>query len=289
METSEGDFLDLDWAERGASKLAVISHGLEGSSRSVYVRGMVNALTTRGWDCLAWNFRGCGGEPNRSPRLYHSGSSDDLRLVVRHALARGLHQELALVGFSLGGNVTLKFLGEEAGAADPRIRGGVGVSVPCHLSSSSRVLARPVNRIYMRHFLRSLNAKAIAKARQFPGLFDTGRLTRNRTFYEFDDQVTAPLHGFADAEDYYAKCGSLGFLRHIAVPTLLLNALDDPFLSPGCYPRVAAEANPMLKLETPRYGGHVGFMLQPRDERTQAEIRVGEFLETAAGRGPVTI
>lgn len=242
---------------------------------------MVNALMARGWDCLAWNFRGCGGEPNRTPRLYHSGSSDDLRVVVRHALGSGRHRQLAVVGFSLGGNVTLKFLGEEGAAIDPRIRCGAGVSVPCHLSSSCRVLARPVNRIYMRHFLRSLNAKAKAKARRFPGLLNTNRLNRNRTFHEFDDQITAPLHGFADAEDYYATSSSLEFLRSIAVPTLMLNALDDPFLSPRCYPRGAAEANPALTLETPRYGGHVGFLLQPRDTQSQAEIRVGEFLDAA--------
>lgn len=281
ITTPDDDFLDLDWAECGSSRLAVISHGLEGSSQSIYVRGMVNALMARGWDCLAWNFRGCGGEMNRTARLYHSGSSDDLRVVVRRALENGRHRQLAVVGFSLGGNVTLKFLGEEGAAADPRIRCGAGVSVPCDLSTSSRVLARPINRIYMRHFLRSLNSKALTKARRFPGSFNIDRLAHNRTFHEFDDQVTAPLHGFADAEDYYAKCGSAGFLRSIAVPTLLLNALDDPFLSPKCYPRAAAEANAALTLETPRYGGHVGFLLQPRDPRTQAEIRVGEFLDAA--------
>ena len=279
LELADGDFLDLDWS-RGPrpAPLAVVAHGLEGSSDRAYVRGLTRALRRRGWDVLAWNLRGCSGEPNRLLRTYHSGASDDLTPVVQHALAGG-YREVAVVGFSLGGNVTLKWLGEQGGDVDSRVVAGVGVSVPVDLAGSARVMESASRRVYMTRFLRSLAGKVTEKAERFPDALDTSGVGRMRTFAEFDGRFTAPLHGFADAEDYWRRSSSLPLLGEIRVPTLLLNALDDPFLSASCYPTEAARKNPDLHLVTPRWGGHVGFMA--RGGEFWSETVVGRFLDAA--------
>lgn len=278
LELADGDFLDLDWANEGAEHVAVVAHGLEGSADRAYVRGMTRALARRGWAVCAWNLRGCSGEPNRLLRAYHSGASDDLDAVVRHVLARG-SEAVAVVGFSLGGNVTLKWLGEAGESTDPRLVGGVGVSVPVDLGSSSVVMEGWSRRVYMRRFLRTLAAKAEEKAGRFPKAPAPEGVRTMRTFREFDGHFTAPVHGFESAEDYWARASSKPLLPAIRVPTLLLNALDDPFLAPACYPRAEAEANPRLTLLTPRYGGHVGFMA-PGDEYW-SETVAARFLEAA--------
>ena len=261
IELPDGDFLDLDWHRRPEPEapVAAIAHGLEGSSERAYVRGMARALHASGWAVVAWNLRGCSGEPNRLLRTYHSGVSDDLGAVVSHVLD-GRARQLAVVGFSLGGNVTLKWLGEQGEAIDPRIVAGVGVSVPVDLAGSARVMEGRSRRVYMLRFLRSLAEKVTEKADRFPDALELADLGRMRTFAEFDGAYTAPLHGFASAEDYWARASALPLLPAIRVPTLLVNALDDPFLSPSCYPSEIADANPYLTLLTPRWGGHVGFM-----------------------------
>jgi predicted alpha/beta-fold hydrolase len=284
IETPDRDFLDLDWTPAESSRVVVISHGLEGSSRDGYVQGMARALARRGWQVVAWNCRGCSGELNRQLRFYHSGSSDDLRTVVQHVLGQAWIREVALIGFSLGGNMTLKFLGEEAEAIDPRIVGAVAFSVPCDLAASSIRLEAAENRIYMERFLRSLRQKVRAKAERFPGTMDLGGLHAIRTFRQFDDRFTAPLHGFADAEDYWAKAGSQAFLRRVRIPALLVNARDDPFLAGGCFPVEEAETNPWFFLEMPRSGGHVGFVTWGSDGEYWSETRAAEFLETVALR-----
>lgn len=281
IETPDGDFLDLDWARVGADRAVVISHGLEGSSGRAYVRGMARALNRHGWDALAWNFRGCSGEPNRQLRLYHSGATEDLDAVVRHALPR--YDRVALVGFSLGGNMTLKYLGERG--ADAPVTGAVAFSVPVDLAASSVALARWENGLYMRYFLRSLRGKVHAKAMQFPDDVDTIGLRRIRDFRGFDDRYTAPLHGFEDAEDYWRRSSSEPFLPAIRVPTLLVNAADDPFLAAPCYPTEAAQQNPDLWLEVPAHGGHVGFVTREADGAFWSERRAAEFLGTT-GKSP---
>ncbi len=279
IATPDDDFLDLDWSGRQACKLAIISHGLEGCSRSVYVVGMMRALTAAGWDCLAWNFRGCSGEMNRQCRLYHSGVSDDLGAVVAHALKSHPAEVIALVGFSLGGNVTLKYLGEDPDRVPSRVRAAVAISVPCHLNSGARKLAAPANRIYMRYFLRSLARKARIKAAQFPGRLNLDGLNQMKTFAEFDGQITAPLHGFASAEDYWTRASSRQFIPAIRTPTLLLNARNDPFLTPECFPEVEAAASSVFHLESPEAGGHVGFPEGVLAGRSWCERRAAEFLQ----------
>ncbi len=275
VTTADGDFLDLDWARGDASRaerVAVISHGLEGSTSRAYVRGMARTLKGHGWDALAWNLRGCSGEPNHKLRLYHSGATDDLDAVVQHARKR--YDMVALVGFSLGGNMTLKYLGERG--TDTSVLRAAVFSVPVDLASSSVALARWGNALYMRYFLRSLRGKVETKARQFPGEIDTAGLRGLRDFRGFDDRYTATLHGFEDAADYWARSSSKPFLPSIRVPTLLVNAADDPFLAPACYPTVEAKQSGHLWLEVPAHGGHVGFVT--RSAAYWSETRAAAFL-----------
>lgn len=241
--------------------MAVISHGLEGNSRKKYVSGAALALNRQGWDTVNLNFRGCSGEPNRLPRLYHSGVTDDLHTVLMHALNSGDYGEAGLVGYSMGGNQTLKYLGEDPQKVPAEVNRAVVFSVPCHLSSAEKVMSRPANRIYMAYFLRGLREKVRQKAAMFPEQeISLDGLEAIRTFDVFDERYTAPLHGFAGAQDYYEKSSSLQFLDEVRVPTLVVNACDDPFLSARCYPEAEAESNPNLSLEMPRHGGHVGFV-----------------------------
>ena len=260
IDTSDGDFLDLDCSGPGRERVAILSHGLEGNANQPYIRGMAGALMRRGWDIVAWNCRGCSGEPNRTLRFYHSGSSDDLGTVLSHVLESGKWREVALVGFSLGGNQTLKLLGELGESMDERVVGAVAISVTCDLAASSVKLSEWQNRIYMARFMKTLREKVRTKERLFPGQLDLTGLDRIKTFREFDDRYTAPLHGFVDAEDYWYKSGSLRFVGDIRVPTLLVNAADDPFLGGRCFPREEAEMSDWFHLEVPSHGGHVGFV-----------------------------
>ncbi|HXJ57281.1 MAG TPA: alpha/beta fold hydrolase [Verrucomicrobiae bacterium] len=262
LELEDGDFLDLDWARvkgRSPVRAVVVAHGLEGSSSGPYVRGMVRAFNRRGWDALALNFRGCSGEPNRLLRSYHSGVTDDLWRVTQYVQAKG-YQAVALVGFSLGGNVVLKLLGDLGEQAPSWLEGAVGVSVPCDLKASARSMARAINRPYMKRFLINLRAKIRAKQHRFPVELDDSGYGQLKTFRHFDDRYTAPLHGFRDAEDYWAQCSSRFFFETIRRPALLLNAVDDPFLAPECFPLELARDHAWLHLEMPVQGGHVGFV-----------------------------
>lgn len=256
LELEDGDFLDLDWLEEGGGRLVILSHGLEGSSRRVYMSGMARALATKGFDVLAWNYRGCSGEPNRLLRSYHSGATEDLAAVVAHAAIR--YESISLVGFSLGGNMTLKYLGECGDRT--RAERAVVFSVPCDLASSSRYLARLPARPYMARFMRSLRDKVREKAEMFPGQVPLDGLDRMGTFAEFDEAYTAPWNGFLGAEDYWARASSLPYLQQIRRPTLMVQAWDDPFLPPACYPHREAEGSAYLSLLTTRHGGHVGFI-----------------------------
>lgn len=282
VHTPDQDFLDLDWLTVGARRAAILLHGLEGSAQRGYMRGMARTLARHGWDTVALNFRGCSGEPNRQLRFYHSGDTGDLDLVVQQMLARG-YESIVLIGYSLGGNVVLKYLGERGRAVDPRIQAAITFSVPCDLAAGAVQMDRPQNWLYMQRFLRNLHAKIRAKMTQFPGEIDDEDYNRLRSFYDFDGRYTAPLHGFASAEAYWQQCSSRFFLRGIRVPTLLVSAEDDPFLPPACYPVAEAEANPWLRLEIPRYGGHVGFVDRNADDQYWSEARTAAFLAERFG------
>ena len=283
IDTPDGDFLDLDWSRVGSRRLAVISHGLEGNSQRHYVRGMVKALNGGLVDALAWNFRGCSGEPNRLLRMYHNGVIDDLHWVVTHAAQTGRYDAIYLVGFSLGGNLSLLYLGKQAHNLPDRIRGAVVFSVPCDLTDASRQLDKRSNAIYMHNFLASLHLKLRAKQHRFPEALDDTNFHGIKTFRQFDDRYTAPLHGFESAQDYWTKCSSKPWLERIQVPTLIVNAADDPFLAGGCYPVQECRRNPRLVLEIPRNGGHVGFVRFNSRGRYWSEDRALGFLRHLTG------
>jgi predicted alpha/beta-fold hydrolase len=276
IATPDADFLDLDWSAVGGDSLAVISHGLEGHSERAYVRGMVEAVNAAGIDALAWNFRGCGGEANRRLRLYHNGSTDDLHAVVTHAAAT--YRRIFLIGFSMGGNISLLYLGRREFRVPKAVKGCVVFSVPCDLTDASVALKRRENRIYMKRFLRLLHEKVRMKMALYPDRIDDRGYERLKTFKDFDERYTAPLHGFASAEDYWAQCSCRPWLKRIEVPTLIVNAMDDPFLEGGCYPVEECSENPQVTLEITRHGGHVGFV--GRGGRYWSEERAVAFLRT---------
>lgn len=254
---ADGDRLWLDQLSHGRKRCVVVSHGLEGHSRRPYITGMAKVFTDAGYDVLAWNFRGCGGEPNYQPRFYHSGATEDLDAVIRFALQQG-YEEIAMVGFSMGGNLTLKYLGERE--VDPAIRSAAVFSVPTDLAGCAKQLANTENKVYMKRFLRDLKEKVLHLKRRFPNLVNLDGYDQIKTFAEFDERYTAPLHGFSSAEDYWQQSSANGFLHSINRPTLIVNAKDDPFLTEACFPHEAVANNPALSLLTPEHGGHVGFM-----------------------------
>ncbi|HEX8504256.1 MAG TPA: alpha/beta fold hydrolase [Hymenobacter sp.] len=280
VELSDGDFLNLDWGRlpevRPTDSLAVVSHGLEGDASRPYVRGMVRALNRAGLDALAWNYRSCGGEMNRLLRSYHLGDTDDLDLVLRHALATGRYRRVYLVGFSAGGNVTLKYLGEDASRVPAEVQRAAVFSVPTDLRASSVHIGRLQNQVYMRRFLKSLRLKVRAKAELLPGRIDLSGIEELRNFEEFDSRYTAPMHGFDSADAYYQYASSGRYLDGIQVPTLLVNAQNDPFLPASCFPRDLAARSSFVFLETPPDGGHVGFA--ESNGEYYSERRAVEFL-----------
>lgn len=282
ITTPDDDFLDLDWVKNGTGRLAVLFHGLEGCSRSHYILGLADALTDAGWDCLAVNFRSCSGKLNRQPRFYHSGETSDIHTVIEHAAKQSGVEDIALVGISLGGNAAMKYLGEQGKSLNRIVRKAVAISIPCDLGSSSRKLAAVSNRIYMKYFLSSLTKKARAKAEQFPGMFNTDGLESMNSFGEFDEQITAPLHGFDSAEDYWQKSSSRPFIPKITVPTLLLAARNDPFLTETCFPEDEARTSKLFHLEAPRAGGHVGFAPMNNCRWFWTEKRTVEFLGSSS-------
>ena len=278
LELPDGDFLDLDWLTSGNDRLSILSHGLEGSSCDVTMRAMAAALHRAGWDVLAWNYRGCSGEMNRLPRLYHSGETTDLGTVVEHAAKR--FPIVSLVGLSLGGNLVLKYLGESPPHA--AVAAAAAISAPINLVASVRALdQRRTNRIYLRRLIASLLLKVKAKAKCFPEHINASGTRGIRGFEDFDGRFTAPVHGFRDAMDYWVKCSSQQFLSAINVPTLILSAQDDPFLSSECLPFKEAERSARLFLEAPESGGHLGFRDSLDGAQTWGELRVAKFLTNA--------
>lgn len=260
LELQDGDFLLLDWCRTQSRRLVIVSHGLEGHSRRPYVLGMARTFSQVGWDVLAWNFRGCGGQVNRLPRFTTNASIGDLEAVVAHALKTGGYETIFLVGFSMGGNLTLMYLGSGKRDLPDALSGAAVFSVPTDLASAAEQLARPANRIYMRRFLRLMKEKLARLQGQHPELISLDGYEQIRDFRGFDDRYTAPLHGFRDARHYWEQGSSRSRLRHITVPTLCVNAADDPFLPKPCYPEAEASASAEFHLEIPRHGGHCGFV-----------------------------
>jgi uncharacterized protein len=287
---ADGDFIDLDWhgPHEASAPLVLVLHGLTGSSSSLYVLGLQQQLAARGWASVAINWRGCSGEPNLLPRAYHSGASDDLAEVIGHLQAKRPLAPLYAVGYSLGGNVLLKYLGE-SGIGSP-LRKAVAVSVPFRLDQCADRIGLGFSRVYQAHFMKAMVAYVKDKQQRFQheGLTEhlgalqrLGPLQGMRTFWDFDGRFTAPLHGYADAEDYYRRASSRYFLGQIRTRTLIIQSSDDPFVFPHSVPP-SAELSASTRLELHRRGGHVGFIGgSPRQPRFYLEERIPAWLTAA--------
>ncbi len=277
IQTPDHDFLDIDWLTQNSSNLIVLAHGLEGNTQRAYIKGMARAFFEKGFDVLAWNYRGCSEEMNRQLRFYHSGATDDLDTVIQHALGKGKYKTLSLIGFSLGGNLTLKYLGERSATLDTRINRCVAFSVPLDLHQCCLAISLPGNWPYAQRFIKSLKKKVIAKSLVKPEL-DTKGIEKIKGLIAFDNEFTAPLHGFDNALDYYTQCSAIHFVDKIKVPTLIVNALNDPFLDQKAYQANALHQNPYLHFETPHRGGHVGFTLFNQNGVYWSELRALDFI-----------
>lgn len=279
ISTPDKDFLDLDWVrKKGNDKLLIALHGLEGNADRAYIKGIIKHFHRFGWDGIGMNFRGCSGELNHKIQSYHMGMTKDLALVIEHAVQQNTYRTIVLTGFSLGGNVVLKYLGDDAQDIPAQIKGGVVFSVPCHIRSANTMINRPENALYRYRFMKSLYQKVSQKANLYPTEIKL-HYPRPQYFKEFDDLYTAPIHGFKDAYDYWEKCSSLYAIPHIKVPTLLVNALDDSFLSKACYPKVIAEQSSSFYLEIPAWGGHVGFVSHYPNGAYWSEINALKFVK----------
>ena len=283
LELPDGDLTAVDWVVPDAplpngAPLLVILHGLESSAESAYARMLMKAALERGWRCCVLHFRDCGDYRNRLPRRYHAGETNDLRFFVDRLERGGDYGAIVAAGYSLGGNVLLKYLGE-AGPNSP-LMAAVAVCVPLNLHECARALTRGFSKVYQRHLLKRMKKSVAGKFDRHTAAFDWERAMSAKTFAEFDDAVTAPLHGFSGKDDYYDRCSSMHYLGDIETPTLIINALDDPFMTPGVIPhrdRLSAH----VSLEISEAGGHVGFIEggTPWRPRYYLPRRVVGFLE----------
>ena len=273
----DGDFMDLDWSysETKTNKVIILLHGLEGYAQRPYITGAAKLFNQTGIDACAVNFRGCSGEPNLLYRSYHSGATEDLDAVVQYILSNKNYVEIYIKGISLGANMALKYVGEKDNVPQ-EVKAVIAVSAPCHLKSSCDELLRLKNRHYAIRFLDHLKRKLKPKLAQFPEQISVKDFNAIKTLIDFDHVYTSKAHGFTDAYDYYEKASSLQFLPNIKVHSLIINALNDSFLPPECYPVKEAKKNPNVYLEMPKYGGHVGFI--QKGEFYYNEKRALEFI-----------
>lgn len=262
LELPDGDVTVVDWMEEGpgpesGAPILVILHGLEGSSESTYARMLLKAASDHGWRAAVLHFRDCGDYRNRLPRRYHAGETGDIRYFLESLRSGGHEGPMVATGFSLGGNVLLKYLGEN-GVNTP-LDAAVAVSVPLNLHDSADALSDGFSKVYQYHLIKKMKKAIRRKFDQYTAAFDWHRTMAAKTFAEFDDAVTAPLHGFAGIDEYYDKCSSMGFLPAIRMPTLIINALDDPFMTPAAIP-APSKLPDAVQLEISSYGGHIGFI-----------------------------
>jgi uncharacterized protein len=270
VETRDGDAWEFDWLDTPASDdapLVVLFHGLEGNSDSHYVRSLFVALAARGWRGVVPHFRGCAGALNHTPRAYHSGDYEEIAAMLEAIRARvASSTPVHACGVSLGGSALLNWLGREGASAASLVSRAAAVCAPIDLMAAGRAIDRGANRIYARHFLQTLKPKALAMASRFPGLLDTDRILRVRSMWDFDDVVTSPLHGFTGTSDYWTRASSKPWLRSIGLPTLVLNARNDPFVPGASLPHPHEVASDVA-LEQPAGGGHTGFLTGPAPGR----------------------
>ncbi len=277
--TSDGDFLDLDWMEGSNRRLLVLTHGLEGSTDRHYMQGMARIFFKNKWDVLAWNCRSCSGEINRSQRMYHHGEISDLGEVIQHAQDTKNYETAVLIGFSMGGNISMKYLGVHGREKLGLVKACVAFSSPTDIEAGANILDLPSNAIYRRRFLRLLKVKMEKKNEQYPGVVNLDNFQKIKTWQDFDEYFSAPLNGFRDAAEFYKQASAKNFMEGIAVPTLLVQAQNDPILPPECYPWELCKNHPHIFLETPKHGGHVGFW-HPGREFAWSEVRALEFVNS---------
>ncbi len=263
IELEDGDFIDIDWSypSKGESnqKVAVLIHGLEGNAQRQYIVGLARHLNNNHWDVAAVNLRNCSGVVNRLYRSYNAGVSEDLSSIITHIIEKE-YNTISICGFSLGGNITLKYLGERA--TPTQVKSAVVVSVPCDLYDSLKEINKPKNFIYQKRFIKSLKEKLHERQQVFPEQISKSDINACKSLIDIDNLYTSKAHGYTNAIDYYTKCSSKQFLKNIQIPTLIINAKNDTFLGNACYPIKEAQENNNLFLETPNFGGHVGFYLR---------------------------
>lgn len=278
IATPDDDFLDLDWIRRGNGRLVILTHGLEGDSNRQYIRGAAKLFSQNGWDVLAWNCRSCSGEMNRAFRMYHHGDIEDIGTVVHHVLQSGDYDTVALVGYSMGANITMKYLGVHGENLPSPIRAAAVFSAPCDLESGAEVLDRWGNAFYRRRFMRALVRKIKVKNAQYPGRLDLSKLRLVERWRDFDEYFSAPICGYRDASDFYKNASAKNFIAGIRIPTLLVNAQNDPILTPACMPDDLARTHPFFHFEMPEHGGHCGFLYRNENEFSWSEQRALEFV-----------
>ena len=279
--TWDHDFIDLDFSFSGSDTIAVLIHGLEGSSDSKYIASNVKNLNKEGLDVVCFNLRGCSGEDNLLLSTYHSGKSEDVRFVINYVLENYNYKNIIIIGFSLGGNLTLKYIGEEGDNISPIVKGGIAVSVPIDIASAEIEMDKLKNKLYMEMFFKTMKNKILEKAYKFPEFkLDQDKLFKATKFKHLEHLYTVPVFGFESPEDYWKKASSKPYLLNIKKPTLLINAKDDTFLSRECFPYEEAENSDFFFFEETKYGGHVGFMTSFKpNENTWLEQRIARFIK----------
>ena len=284
IELSDGDFLDLErsFYSPKNEKIIILLHGLAGNANRPYMLGMAKHFQKEGWDVASMNFRSCSGEMNRLYRSYHAGATEDLEAVINHLQSENKYKEIALVGFSLGGNLMLKYLGEKNNIPS-EIKSAVAVSTPCDLGASLKELNKTHNFLYSKRFIKNLKKELQLRQTHFPSEISKKEITQCNSLLAIDELYTSRAHGFKDASEYYKKCSCIGFLPNIQIPTLLLNAQNDTFLSPNSYPVAIAKKSAFLHLEIPKYGGHVGFF-----QRKKPYYHEERALKFITQRSPLT-
>ncbi|MBN8682145.1 MAG: alpha/beta fold hydrolase [Chitinophagales bacterium] len=275
--TPDQDFLDLDWLRAGHQRIVVLTHGLEGDTQRQYMLGMAKLFHQNGWDVLAWNCRSCSGEMNRAFRLYHHGDTEDITSVVEHIRSSGHYREIALIGFSMGGNINMKYLGVLGDNAPKELIAAVSFSSPCDIADGADRIDRWDNIIYKKRFLGALHQKIRAKHQLHPGKLEISRLKSIRRWREFDELFSVPICGFRNLADFYQQASVKNYVAGIRRPTLLVNAENDPFLPPSCYPVDIAREHDFFHLEMPKGGGHCGFRARGDREFSWSEKRALQF------------
>ena len=280
ISTWDKDFIDLDFSLVGSKTLVLLIHGLEGSSQSKYIVSTTKHLNQKGLDTVCFNLRGCSGDDNLLLGTYHSGKTEDVDFVIKHLLDNYNYDNIILVGFSLGGNLTLKYIGEQSENISPKIKGGIAISVPIDIASGEYELEKLKNKIYLERFLKTMKTKILDKAAKFPEFnLDKDQLAKATRFKHLESVYTVPVFGFDSAEDYWKKASSKPYLSKIKIPTLLLNAKDDTFLSDKCFPFDEANTSKYFFFETTNYGGHCGFISSFYNAKNNwLEQRIEEFI-----------